>query len=273
MLKNKKHCFLLVVTILFVISLIGCTNKNNSSKAIEKKEDIIRVAISPGYYPFIFKENDKLKGFEIDLWNEISKRTGAKIKYECADFSGLFGLLDSDKVDTVSAQISITDKRKEKYNFSVPYEYSGMQLVVKSNNNSINTLNDLKGKTVGIGIGSVANDIVKKQDPENKIKIVNYTSATLKGNYTDLNLGRIDSVFAQDIEALISIKKSNLDLKLVGQPIDYAPIAFPFAKTKKGDTLREKVDKSINDMRKDGTLKKLSNKWIGEDITTNKTKQ
>ncbi|NEZ47453.1 transporter substrate-binding domain-containing protein [Clostridium niameyense] len=48
---------------------------------------------------------------------------------------------------------------------------------------------------------------------------------------------------------------------------------FPIAKTKKGDTLREKIDKSINNMRKDGTLKKLSNKWIGEDITTNKTKQ
>ena len=95
----------------------------------------------------------------------------------------------------------------------------------------------------------------------------NIASVTLKGNYQDLEMGRLDAVIAQDVEALIAIKENNLKLKLVETPIQFGEVAFPVQKNEKGKALADDINKVIKEMQEDGTLTKLSEKWLGYDIT------
>ena len=94
-------------------------------------QETIKVGMSGKYFPFTFVKQDKLQGFEVDMWNQIGERTGYKVEFVTASFSGLFGMLETGRVDTISNQITITDERKAKYAFSQPYVYDGAQIVVR----------------------------------------------------------------------------------------------------------------------------------------------
>lgn len=78
-------------------------------------QETIKVGMSGKYFPFTFVKQDKLQGFEVDMWNQIGERTGYKVEFVTASFSGLFGMLETGRVDTISNQITITDERKAKY--------------------------------------------------------------------------------------------------------------------------------------------------------------
>lgn len=261
----KKRIVSILCLFILLISCVGC---QDSKKTVgESGKKTLRVATSGTYYPFAYKDGDEIKGFEADFLNEFAKRNNYEIKWVLTDFSGLFGLLESDKADVISAQLTPTAQRQEKYTFSEPLNYSGTSIVVRSDDNSIETLQNLVGKKVGIGVGAVANDLVKDKYPNGEIEIVNYSSGTLKGNYQDLVMGRLDAVIAQDVEALIAIKEENLDLKLISPPLQYGPCCFALQKNDAGSELKEKFDATIKEMREEGTLSEYSIKNLGGDLT------
>lgn len=266
MLKNKKLSFIISSILVLGVLATGCSTKKASAPA-EQKQQVIRVGSSGGYYPFTFMENDKLQGFEIDVWNEIGKRENFKIEFVTASFSGLFGMLDTDKIDTISNQITITEQRKAKYLFATPYVYDGAQLVVKKGNDSIKSFADLKGKTMAVDLGTNYEQLARGLDKNNEVNIKTYQGA---GVYQDLVLGRVDALMIDRVSALATIQKQNLELQLAGDPVEKIENAFPFVNNEKNKAIVEKVNKAIEDMRADGTLKKISNKWVKADITKTK---
>ena len=149
-------------------------------------QETIKVGMSGKYFPFTFVKQDKLQGFEVDMWNQIGERTGYKVEFVTASFSGLFGMLETGRVDTISNQITITDERKAKYAFSQPYVYDGAQIVVRKGNSTIHGLKDLEGKTVAVNLGSNFEELLRKNDPNKKIDIRTYDSAFEQ----DVALGR-----------------------------------------------------------------------------------
>ncbi|WP_265092001.1 transporter substrate-binding domain-containing protein [Marinobacter sp. 1-4A] len=122
----------------------------------------LRVGMSGQYFPFTFVEQDQLKGFEVDVMNAVGKEMGRDIQYETANFSGLFGMLQSERIDTVANQITITDERKKAYVFSDPYVYDGAQVVTKEGNTEVRRVEDLKGKTVAVNLGSNFEALLKE---------------------------------------------------------------------------------------------------------------
>ncbi len=117
-------------------------------------EEVVKVGMSGRYFPFTFVKQDQLQGFEVDMWDEIGKRNGYKVEYVTANFSGLFGLLETGRIDTISNQITMTDARKAKYLFADPYVVDGAQITVRKGNDSIKGVADLAGKTVAVNLGS-----------------------------------------------------------------------------------------------------------------------
>jgi putative amino-acid transport system substrate-binding protein/putative amino-acid transport system permease protein len=264
MLKNKKLSAILSLGLVLMIGATGCAKKAPAAAKAEEPTQVIRIGTSGGYYPFTFVENDKLQGFEIDVWNEIAKRIGYKTEFVTSKFSGLFGMLDTDKIDTVANQIATTEERKQKYLFTDPYVYSGAQIIVKKGNTSIKTLEDLKGKKVGVSLGSNFEKTLRAFDKDNKINIVTYDG---NGVWQDLALGRIDAMLFDKVSSLVTIKKSNYDLELAGDQLEVGGNAFPFVNNDKNKALIEKVNKALTDMNQDGTLETISKKWVDLDIT------
>lgn len=223
----------------------------------------VKVGMSGRYFPFTFVEKDQLQGFEVDLWNEIGKRNDYNVEFVTANFSGLFGLLETGRIDTISNQITITDERKAKYLFADPYVVDGAQLVVRKGNDSIKSTDDLAGKTVGVNLGSNYEQLLRELDKDGKINIKTYDT----GIEHDVALGRTDAFVMDRLSSVEVIKKANLPLQLAGEPFERIENAWPFVKGEKGEKLRDEVNQALKAMREDGTLAEISVKWFAADIT------
>lgn len=250
---------LLSVLVLAALFFVGCSD--NKTTATSQKE-VIRVGTSGGYFPFTYVENDVLQGFEIDVWNAIGKKLDADIEFKTSKFSGLFGMLETGKIDTISNQITMTDKRVAKYYFASPYVYDGAQIVVHQDNNTIHSVKDLQGKKVGVTLGTNYEEILKKLNLG--IDVISYEGG---GFEQDVVLKRLDAYVQDRISAVELIKKSKLPLKLTGAPIEVLTNSFPFVKNEKSEALLKRVNTALESLRAEGVLSDLSIKWFNTDIT------
>ncbi|GHA16039.1 amino acid ABC transporter substrate-binding protein [Oceanisphaera arctica] len=226
--------------------------------------DAVKVGMSGRYYPFTFVQQDKLQGFEVDVWNEIGKRLDREVEFVTTNFSGLFGMLETGRIDTISNQITITPERLEKYDFATPYVYDGAQIVVRKGNDSIKGLEDLKGKKVAVNLGSNFEQLMRKHDTNNEINIITYETNLEQ----DVALGRTDAFVMDRVGSAQLIKEAGLPLQLAGQPFETMENAFPFVKKPQQQALLAEVNQALADMRADGTLTQISEKWLGADITS-----
>ncbi|MGF1693674.1 amino acid ABC transporter substrate-binding protein [Photobacterium kagoshimensis] len=233
-----------------------------ATQAVQAATDV-KVGMSGRYFPFTFVKQDQLQGFEVDLWNEIAKRNDYKVEFVTANFSGLFGLLETGRIDTISNQITITPERVSKYAFSDAYVIDGAQLVVRKGNDSIKSTEDLTGKKVGVNLGSNYEQLLRKLTNASEIEIKTYDT----GIEHDVALGRTDAFVMDRLSSLELIKKANLPLQLAGQPFEKIENAWPFVKSEKGQALRDQVNTALSAMRADGTLAEISVKWFDADIT------
>lgn len=118
-----------------------------SSHAADKK---LIVATDTAFVPFEFKQGDKYVGFDIDLWDAVAKEMKVSYELKPMDFGGIIPALQTHNIDLALAGITITPERKKAIDFSDGYYNSGLMVMVKSNNDAIKSVADLKGKTVAV---------------------------------------------------------------------------------------------------------------------------
>lgn len=227
------------------------------------QDDPVRVGMSGQYFPFTFVEQDTLKGFEVDVMNAIGKEMGREIQYQTANFSGLFGMLESGRIDTVANQITITEERQKAYIFSEPYVYDGAQVVTKEGNTEVESVEDLKGKTVAVNLGSNFEALLRELPYADDINIKTYESNLER----DTALGRVDAFVMDRVSASQIIKEKPLPLELAGPTFSQITNAYPFRDTDAGRALRDEVNAALAALRENGTLASISEKWFGTDIT------
>ncbi|QDY71654.1 amino acid ABC transporter substrate-binding protein [Qingshengfaniella alkalisoli] len=228
--------------------------------------DTLRVGMSGGYFPFTFVQQDVLQGFEVDFINAVTEITGDDVEYVTMSFSGLIGALESGRIDTVANQITITPEREAKFAFSQPYVIDGAQVVVKKGNEgSITSTDDLSGKTVAVNLGSNFEQLLRELPNADEIDIKTYESNIEQ----DTALGRVDAFVMDRVSSAQVIQESPLPLALAGKPFSEIQNALPFRDDEAGQVLRDKIDAAITQLKEDGTLTEISQKWFGADITAN----
>lgn len=243
--------------------LFGCDTNNQDATA---KQPIIRVGSTGQSYPNGYKQQDKLIGFDVELTEAIANELGYQVEWGVAEFGGLMGQFDSGRLDTIANAVAITPARQAKYDFSQPYSYYGSQIVTHKDNQDINTLADFEGKTIAGVLGSNHINNLKKAFPNNEVTVKTYE--TRDGAMYDTEYQRVEGYVNSKPILLAEIKRKNLPFKLVGEPITIEQVAFPFSKDEKGQALREKFNQALDKLRNNGTLKNLSIKYFGEDITS-----
>ena len=249
--------------------LAGCaggkkeTKENNTTKD-EKK--VMTVGIAGDFYPFCYTENDESKGFEIDVLNEIGERAGYEVKFVVADFTGLFGMLDSGKIDTVGHSVAITEARQEKYLISDPYVYSKYNIITKKDS-ELNDIKDFANKKVGVVMGGQGevklNELCEKENLP--IEVAGYEGTAAMDE--DVLMGRIDGRLGPVIQTTANIKKNDLDLKETDANVFSETAGYPMPKDEKHEAMLKDVNEALKAMRDDGTLKELSMKWFDLDAT------
>jgi putative S-methylcysteine transport system substrate-binding protein len=233
--------------------------------ALPVTADTIRVGMSGGYLPFTFVRQDTLQGFEVDLMNALAAKTGDRVEFSTMSFSGLIGALESGRIDTIANQITITPEREAKFVFSQPYVYDGAQVVVKKGNEAeITGVESLKGRTVAVNLGSNFEQLLRELPYADEIDIRTYESNIEQ----DTALGRVDALVMDRVSSAQVIKESPLPLALAGEPFSEIQNALPFRNDAEGQALRDRLDAALTELKADGTLKAISEKWLGLDVTT-----
>ncbi|MAX33659.1 amino acid ABC transporter substrate-binding protein, PAAT family [Onishia taeanensis] len=243
----------------FTLSLLGAAAL--ATAGLAQADDPLKVGMSGGYFPFTFVEQDELKGFEVDVLEAVAEQMGVEVEFVTANFSGLFGMLESGRIDTIANQITITDEREAKYLFTDPYVYDGAQVVVKRGNDSIHGVEDLRGKSVAVNLGSNYEALLEELPYADEIDIRTYESNIEQ----DTALGRVDAFVMDRVSASQVIKEKPLPLALAGQPFSQIRNALPFRED--DAELRDRVNAALSELRSDGTLSEISERWFGTDIT------
>lgn len=246
-----------------IIALALAAAVGLSGTAHAQDAGALRVGMSGGYFPFTFVKDDVLQGFEVDLMNAVGKQIGMKVDFVTMSFSGLIGALESDRIDTVANEITITPERAAKFVFTQPYVYDGAQVVVRKGNDTIHGVEDLRGKTVAVNLGSNFEQLLRELPYAKDIDIKTYESNLEQ----DTALGRVDAFVMDRVSSAQVIKQSPLPLQLAGPPFSAIHNALPFRDDAEGRALRDKVDAALTTLRDDGTLTKISERWFGTDIT------
>lgn len=225
--------------------------------------ETIRVGMSGKYVPFTYTEGGELKGFEIDVLKAVAERSGDQVEFVTMAFAGLVGALDSNRIDTIANQITITPEREAKYAFSQPYVYDGAQVVTKKGNDAVTGVDSLKGKTVAVELGTNYEQLIKERPDAADINIKVYETNVAQ----ETALGRVDAFVMDRVSSAYLIKDSGLPLQLAGEPFSEIRNALPFRNDDAGRALRGKVDGALKSLSEDGTLTRISQKWFGTDVT------
>ena len=225
--------------------------------------ETIRVGMSGGYFPFTFVKSDELQGFEVDFMNAVVAETGDTVAFSTQSFSGLIGALDAGRLDTVANQITVTPEREAKFVFSQPYVYDGAQVVVREGNEDIKGVEDLRGKTVAVNLGSNFEQLLRALPFADEITIKTYDS----GIEQDTALGRVDAFVMDRVSSAQVIAESPLPLQLAGPPFSEIRNALPFRNDEAGRAMRDRVDAAITTLKENGTLRGISEKWLSADVT------
>lgn len=236
-------------------------------------------ALDAEYPPFSFlNSSNQMDGFDVDVAKEVAKRLGVELEHVTPGWDVITAGKWSGRWDICVGSMTATKERGEVLDFPVQYYYGQAVLLVNKDNTSVREAKDLAGKKIGVQVATTYEKYLQKNleidaagappityqidNPQ----IVSYDEEPL--GVEDLSLGdgtRLDGMVVGILTAEEYIKNGK-PVKIVGQPLFYEPIAVA---VDKGDAeFAAKVKEIVDAMRADGTLKKLSEKRLGVDITT-----
>jgi polar amino acid transport system substrate-binding protein len=257
-----KKGIMLIISMMMVLGLLaacGTSNKDNANNSKDKK--VLVMGTSADYPPFEYVKTEKsndIIGFDVDLAKALAAKLGYKVQVKDIDFSGLVQSLKSGQVDFVLAGMTPTEKRKKNVDFSDIY-YTAQHMIVSKKDSGINKLEDLKGKTVGVQLGSIQEGKAKDINKTTPIKIENRNR--IPDIIQEIKAGRFDAAIIEDTVAKgYFTKEKDLNGFTIGDNPDEAgsAIAFP-----KNSDLTAKFNKELKKMKNNGELNKLVVKWFG----------
>ncbi|WP_294827981.1 amino acid ABC transporter substrate-binding protein [uncultured Gemmiger sp.] len=280
----KNLAKLTALTLTAVLALTACGSTADSAAPAESTADTaateetggdllsqiqangtITVAMEGTWAPWTYHdESDNLVGYDVEVATKIAEKLGVEPKFVEGEWDGLLAGLDAGRYDIMVNGVDITPERAEKYDFSTPYAYNRTAVITQKDNDSIKTLEDLNGKTTANTISSTYAELAEQY------------GATVTG-VDDLNQtfelllsGRIDATLNAEVTYYDYMKEHpDANAKIAALTADANEVAIPMRKGDETATLRAAIDTAIEEMRADGTLKELSEKYFGTDISTN----
>jgi polar amino acid transport system substrate-binding protein len=266
--KMKKIVVLCMTLMLAMGILSGCGSQSKDTTAKTDTPKKIVVGLDDNYPPMGFKnENNEITGFDVDVAKEASKRLGREVEFKAIDWDSKEAELKSGRVDVLWNGLDITEKRKENMMFSDPYmDNRQLVFVAKGNPKEINSEKDLKGKTVGTQSGGTAEEYIDAhEDFKSSMKNVKTYSDYISA-FMDLENGRLDAIVSDEITGRYYMSKHPDKIDVVDVII--GPVStFGIGFRKDDQELHDKIQKVMDEMKKDGTMAKISEKWFGKDIT------
>jgi L-cystine transport system substrate-binding protein len=225
------------------------------------EEPLVRVGTEGTYPPFTYVDprSQQLTGFDVEVIKAVAKKAGWQLKFVQSPFDAIFPALDAHRIDVIANQITINPEREARYLFTQPYTYSHGVIVTSADNDDIKTLADLKGRTAG------------ESETSNWAQVARDAGANVEaveGFVQAIQLlkdGRVDAT-VNDTLAVGEYQRTNNDagIKIAGTTGDTSEQAFA---ARKDSGIIADVNRALGELRADGTLKQISEKYFGTDVS------
>ena len=280
----KRRTFISLMSVMAaagVLTLAGCSSNSGSSAAasgaassaastgaadqlaaIQANGKLV-VALEGAWQPWSYHdESDTLVGYDVEVSRAIAEKLGVEPEYVESDWDSLFAGLDAGRFDIVCNGVEVTDERAKTYDFTTPYGYIHTALAVRKDNEDIKSFEDLKGKTTANSLASTYMELAESYGAT--VQGID----TLEETIQLLTAGRIDATLNADVSFYDYLNvHPDADFKLVAQTEDASHVAIPLRKGDASATLLEAINTAIEELRADGTLKELGEKYFGQDIS------
>lgn len=274
-MKGLKH-ILMVAGATFVLGsallgLSGCGTSKETAAESQSEGKVYTVATRGTFRPVTYVDDEgNLTGFDVEVLKEIDRRDPTiQLQFKPMSIDAAFVAMDAGQVDIVANQMRHTKARDEKYIYTKGViNYTIRKLVVKSDRNDIKSLADLEGKKIAVTTNGDLKQIIEDYNQTAKVPIE--TVFTDKGSVETLNLvltGRADAAGEYVYTSQSAIDNQHFPLKVVGPTLRVFSTHWIVKKDAQHQELADRLDKDLEELRQDGTLKALSEKYLGADYT------
>ena len=256
-----------------VLSMTGCSSKDTASStagpaplnkldSVQKSGKLV-VALEGAWQPWSYHDSsDTLVGYDVEVSRAIAEKLGVEPEYVESDWDSLFAGLDAGRYDMVCNGVEVTEERAKTYAFTTPYGYIHTALAVRKDNEDIHSFEDLKGKTTANSLASTYMELAESYGAT--VQGID----TLEETIQLLTAGRIDATLNADVSFYDYLNvHPEADFKLVAQTAEASHVAIPVLKSEDTAYL-DALNTAIEELRADGTLKTLSEKYFGQDISS-----
>lgn len=207
-------------------------------------------------------DTNEVIGYDADTARAIGEKLGVEVQIVEAPWESLFAGLDDGRYDIVINGVEVTDERSEKYDFSEPYAYIHTALVVRKDNEEIKSFDDLKGKTTVNSIGSTYMELAESYGASAA------GVSTLNDTIQNVIDGRADATLNADVSIYDYLNQQpDANIKIVATTEDASHVAIPIRKGDETASFEKAVNAAIEELKADGTLAELSEKYFGSDVT------
>lgn len=260
-MKNKLILLMLALVIAVLAACGTADKKETAGSEATNTEDkkVLVMGTSADYPPFEFVDtatSEDIIGFDVDLANLIGEKLGYEIKIDNIDFNGLIPSIQAGKVDFVLAGMSPTPERDEVVDFSIAYNET-VQMVVTKKDSGIQTVEDLAGKTVGVQISSIQEELANKvaETVDMKVESRNLIPEVVQ----ELMTKRFDAAIIEDIVAENYVERNG---DLIYFPVEIDKADYKAAVFPEGSKLKAQFDEAIQELIDNGKIEELREKWF-----------
>ena len=255
---KKRFSLIPFIALLFSLFVIG-------KSTVAADETTYEIGTDITFAPFEFQNEDKeYVGIDIDLLKAIAKDQGFQVNLRPLGFDTSIQAVQSGQVAGMIAGMSITDERKQSFDFSDPYFESGIQMAVKADDNSIKSYKDLKGKTVAAKVSTESATFLEKNQKKYGYDIKTYDDAN--GVYGALKNGTVQAIF-DDYPVIGYAVTKGEDLKLVGEPEKGSAYGFAVKKGKNQELLK-KFNAGLKKLKDNGEYQAILDRYIASSSNT-----
>ncbi|MFF2175059.1 transporter substrate-binding domain-containing protein [Lysinibacillus sp. NPDC058147] len=270
---KKLSCYLLL---LLTLLLTACTSSEKSegdtseNDAAQGGKEVQKIIVGTGtQFPNIcFIDDDgKLTGYDVELVRAIDEKLPEyEFEFKTMEFSNLLLSLETKKIDFIAHQMEVNSEREEKFLFNKePYNVFPLKVTVNAKNNSIQSIDDLKGKNVSVSPTSNSAVFLEKYNKEHNLGAnIVYSSGSVDVQ-NQLATGRIDAIITTPFAVKYYNESNKAQEKVVGDALLNSKVYFLLNKDEVA--LQERLDDAIRELKAEGVISKLSKKWLGDDYS------